>query len=141
MILSSATEDLVHGGLGSLAAHTVGAVQAVLGHIQIEVGHGNNAEVVDGVIDLVEVIHIIASLGIHDEVIQSSQSPAVDLLQLVICHTIGVGVKAVQVAQNEAGGVADLAVSLAQLLEDVLTGAHIDGVIGRSDPQADDSAP
>ena len=37
----------------------------------------------------------------------SGQCPAVDLLQLIICHTIGVGIKAVQVAQDEAGGVAD----------------------------------
>ena len=136
--LVQSDQDLVHGGLGSLAAHTVGAVQAVFRHIQVEVGHSNNAEVVDGVIDLVEVIHIIACLGIHDQVIQSSQCPAVDLLQLVICHTIGVGVKAIQIAQNEAGGVTDLAVSLAQLLEDILTGAHIHSVVGRSDPQADD---
>ena len=44
----------------ALRPSAVGAVQAVLGHIQVEVGHGNNAEVVDGVVDLVEVIHIIA---------------------------------------------------------------------------------
>ena len=89
-------------------------------------------------VDLVEVVHGVACAGVDDQVVQSGQCPAVDLLQLIICHTIGVGIKAVQVAQDEAGGVADLAVSLAQLLEDVLAGTHVHGVVGRSHPQADD---
>ena len=113
-------QDLVHGGLRCLAGRAAGAVETVLGDVEVEVGHGHHAEVVDRVVDLVEVVGRVAGVGLLQQVVEGGQGPAVDLLQLVVGQHIGVGVKAVQVAQDEAGGVADLAVGLAELLEDVL---------------------
>ena len=67
--------------------------QTILGDVQIEVGHGHDTEVVHRMVDLVEVGTGVACAGVDDQVVQSGQCSAVDLLQLVICHTIGVGIK------------------------------------------------
>jgi hypothetical protein len=44
-------------------------------------------------------------------------------------------VKVVQVPQQEAGGVADLAIHIRHLLEDVAAQGHVGGVVHRRHPQ------
>ena len=76
-----AAEDVVHGGLSRTALQRVGAVavQSVLDDIQIEVGHLHHAEVVDGAVDIVELVGLIAGAGIFDQGVKLRQRPAVQL--------------------------------------------------------------
>ena len=85
-----------------------------------------------------EVVVVVGIAHGGGQLVAGFQRPAVDLEQLIVSDHILVGIKVVDVAQHEAGGVAHLAVSLGQLAEYLLTGADVDGIIAGSDPQTDD---
>ena len=112
------------------------AVQPVLDDIQVEVRQLHHAEIVHRVGDHVEVKVVIALEALLNEDIQTGDSPAVQGQHVGGGHQM-VGVKAVQVAQAVPGGVAELQVVLAQLLENLLRAAHVRVVVGGGRPQAD----
>ena len=118
--LGHGVQDEAQGGLGGAAEEAVLplAVEPVLDDVQVEVGHVHHAEVVHGVGDHVELKVVIALEALLDEAVEPGDGPAVQGLHLVGGHQV-VGVKAVQVPQAVPGGVAELQVVLAQLLEDL----------------------
>ena len=85
-----------------------------------------------------EIVGIVGSAHGAGQRRNGFKRPAVDLIELVIGHGILRGVKIADVAEHEPRGVAHLAVGFGQLAEDLLAGAHIHGVIARSNPEADD---
>ncbi|CAN3974445.1 GNAT family acetyltransferase, partial [Dysosmobacter welbionis] len=95
------------------------AVQTVLDDVQIEVGHVHHAEVVHRVGDHQELIVVVRLGALLHQGVQAGDGPAVQFLHLRGRRQL-VGVKAVQIAQAVPGGVAELEVVLAELLEDLV---------------------
>ena len=107
--LGEVHQNAVQGTLGAAAGMVIGAVQAILDDVHIEVGHINDAEVVQCVVGAAEVIVVIGIAQVGGQLVAGLQCPAVNLKQLILCNHILGGVKIVDVAQHEAGGVAHLA--------------------------------
>ena len=124
-------------GLGGTAGSAVRrrSVQPILEHIKVEVTHIHHAEVVQRVGGGVVLVHLVPAASGSQHLIQLHQRVFIQLFQLIVGHHILVRVKVIQVAQAITSGVADLSVIIRQLLQDLLTDAHIGVVIGRSHPQ------
>ena len=81
---------------------------------------------------------VVSLAALAGNLIHSCQSPAIQLLQLIIRYRVGIRVEVVQVTQDIAGGVADFSVYLAELLEDVVGNTDVGMVVGGSNPQTQD---
>ena len=101
-------------------------------------GKVDRAEIEDRVVDDVEIKRLIPGFRLLKDGVETAVGPLVQFGQLVGGNPVGVGVEAVEVAENKPGGVADLAVGVGQLLEDLLGAADIGVVVGRGDPQPED---
>ena len=83
-----------------------------------------------------ELVVLVGVLHLLDQGVELGDGPTVQGQHILGSHQI-VGVKAVQVAQAVAGGVAELQIVLAQLLEDLLGAAHVHMVVGGTGPETD----
>ena len=135
--LGHGVQNQEQGGLGAAALGAVLflAVQTVLDDVQIEVGHVHHAEVVHRVGDHQELIVVVRLGALLHQGVQAGDGPAVQFLHLRGRRQL-VGVKAVQIAQAVPGGVAELEVVLAELLEDLVRAADVGVVVGAGGPQA-----
>ncbi len=88
--------------------------------------------------DLVKLVFGVGPVHPLHELGQAVQRPPVQLLQPVIGLRVPFRVKIVAVAQQEAAGIADLAVDLRQLLQNFRGEMHVAGKIRRGDPEAQD---
>ena len=110
-------QDAVDGGLRRASGNRIRLfnIKSVLDDVQIEVGQVDGAEVVDGVVDLMEIKLLIALVALLGNLVHAGQRPAVQLMQLIVCNRIGVRVKVVEVSEDVARGVSNLAVNLRKL--------------------------
>ena len=136
--LGHGVQDQVQGGLGAAALQTILllTVEPVLDDVQIEAAQLHHAEIIDGMGHHMELILVIGGLHLLDQGVELGDSPAVQGQHILGGHQI-IGVKAVEVAQAVAGGVAELQIVLAQLLEDLLGAAHVHMVVGGTGPETD----
>ena len=134
--LCDGVQDQIQGRLSrtALKAVLLLAVQPVLDDVQIEAGQIHHAEIVDGVGHHMELIFVISRLAPLHQLVQTGDGPLVQGQHLLGRHQV-VGIKARQISQAIPGGVAELQIVLAQLLEDVVRAAHIHMIIGRASPQ------
>ena len=70
----------------------------------------------DGVVDLMEIKLLIALVALLGNLVHAGQRPAVQLMQLIVCNRIGVRVKVVEISEDVARSVSNLAVNLRKLL-------------------------
>ena len=84
--------------------------------------------------DHVELVVVVRLGNAADEVVELRDRPAVEREHILRCDEVR-GVKAVEVAEAVACGVAELEIVLRQLLEDLLGAAHIGVVVGAARPQ------
>ena len=131
------TQDTIDCSLCRAAAQTIGliAVQTILDHIEVEVGHINNTEIMNCMEYGVEFVAIISLTNLCSKVVQLHQCPLIQLRHICVCNSVGLRIKVKQVAQNVASRVTDLEVVLRQMLEHVLGNTHILTVVRRSNPQ------
>ena len=131
------TQDTIDRSLCRAAAQTIGliAVQTILDHIEVEVGHINNTEIMNCMEYGVEFVAIISLTNLCSKVVQLHQCPLIQLRHICVCNSVGLRIKVKQVAQNVASRVTDLEVVLRQMLEHVLGNTHILTVVRRSNPQ------
>jgi hypothetical protein len=93
------------------------------------------------VVDDVELVCVVGPADLGDELVQPRQRPAIDRQQLLDLHRVLLRVEVVEVAQGVAQRVADLAVALAELVEDLLRRPDVVAVVAGGDPQPAISAP
>ena len=136
--LGKGIEDQEQGGLRAAALEAVRgfAVQPVLDDIEIETGKIHNTEVVDQVGDHMELIVAISSVHCLDQGIETRYGPAVQLQHIGGSNEV-IGVKTGEVAQAVPGRIAELQIVLAELPEDVLGAAHVDMIVSRARPEAE----
>ena len=107
-------EDAVQDGLRRTAELGVlgRAVQAVFEHIQVERAQVDGEEVGQSVVDDVIFEILVALAHLPPDLVPALQGPAVERLQIGDRNRVGVGGVIKEVAEQEAPGVADLAVGL-----------------------------
>ena len=121
-----ATRFLLHG------------VQAVLGHVQVERAQVNAAEIEQGLHDFGEVIALVGGDDLLLHFMGAMHDPAVQRHHVRRLHQVAGRVETVQVAEQEARGVAQAAVGVGVALQDFLRQRHLVAVVGAGDPQAQD---
>ena len=123
--------DAIHGALCRAARRRIALfnINAVLGYIDIQLGHIDRAEVVHCMIDKVELICVITIACSLDERIETRERPAVDVKKLVYGHKIAVRLEITEIRHNDTGCIADLAVCFGKLLEDIIGSTHVYRVV------------
>ena len=116
-------------------------IQPILGRIQVEVGQIHHAEVLHRLEEAEELEGLEGVGDIGEYLGHAVQHVAIQFRQVFVGNGILGGVEVVQVAQQEAGCIADLAVHIRHLLEDVATQGHVGGIIHRGYPQAQHIGP
>ena len=129
--------DAVHCALCRAARGRVAFfdINAVFGDVDIQLGHIDCAEVVYRVVYKVELICVVPVARGRDKRIEAGKRPTIDVKKLVDGHEVTVGIEIAEVRHDYTRSVADLAVCLRKLLEDVVGSAHIDGIVTGSDPE------
>ena len=99
---------------------------------------------IDGMVDAVELeVTIPAALAVRAadffyQLAGAGEHVLVEREQVFIRQRVLCRVEAVQVAQQEAEGVAQLAVVVRDALHEVFAGGYVFAEVDRSDPEADD---
>ena len=132
--------DPVHRALRATTAARIFAhrVQAIFGHVEIQRAQIDAAEIDQCLHDFSEVV---AGVRIRNLVLQrigTMHDPAVERQHVLVREQVYGRVEAVQVAEQEARGVAQATIGVGVALEDFLRQRHFVGVIGGRDPQAQD---
>src|SRR5690554_1549956 len=131
---------MVQGGLAGTSRQAVGlgGVLAVFDDVQIEPAQGGFTEVVhflvnpqEGIVAVVFVQFVLQLQGTVDH-------PAVQGDHVFRRYHVLFRIKPGQVAEQEAGGVTDTAVTVGRLAQDVLGYSHLAAVVGGRYPQTQD---
>ena len=132
-------KNAVNDSLCGAACGAVGLfdIKSVLYNIEVEIRHINNAEIMNGVINVVIFIIFITVGDILYKPVKLHDCPFVDAFELFVGHHILVGVKIADTTENKSCGVADFAVTLGQLLKNFGGNSYVGMVVGGSDPQAE----
>ncbi|MNN24720.1 hypothetical protein D3C81_1381610 [compost metagenome] len=115
-------------------------VLTVLDDIQIEGAHLNRTELHQ---TLYHFMEIVIGVSLFDILLRrqcTTHRPAIQDYHIFRCHAVGARLKPVQVGQQEARGVTDAAVRIGGAFQDLVRHGNFTGVVGRSDPQAQDVA-
>jgi len=136
-------KDLVQGGLGGAARQRIaaGGIQPVLDDVEVEGAHRRAAEIVQPLIDGVE---LEALKGLDDpggEFVVARQGPAIELGQLPAGQAVPIGIEIGEIAEHVADRVADLAIGVGDLAQDLIRDLDVVAVILAGDPEAEDLAP
>ena len=115
-------------------------VHPVLEHIQIERTQVHNGELVDRVVDAVELEGCVPVEHFFGQLAGAGQHIAVERKKFGLWNAVAYGVETVQVAQQKAEGVAQLAINFRAALHEVFAGRHVFAKIDGGHPQADDFA-
>ena len=110
----------------------------VLGHVQVQRAQVHAAEVQQQLHDLGHVAAVVGRLDLLLQLPRAMHDPAVQRDHLLERLQVQRRVETVQVAEQEARGVAQAAVGVGVALEDLLRQRHLVAVVGRGDPQAQD---
>ena len=139
-----AGQRVVEPGQDELRGAAVGAVgvlgvEPVLEDVEIEARQLDRAELVDPLIDAVELELLVGRADVADHLVELPQGPAVDLVQGFGSHRRGVELRVIlQVPQQVAERVADLAVRLGHLLDAALAHPDVVGVVEAGDVEPQD---
>ena len=130
--------DAVHRALRAAPAVAVGrhGVEAVLGDVEVERAHLVGAEVLHARHHLGEVVALVGGDHRLLHVERLLHRPLVQRQAVFDTYQMLRGIKTVEVAEQEARGVAQAAVAVRHALEDLVGDAHLIAVIGRGHPQA-----
>ena len=74
----------------------------------------------------------------RDQILELQQRPSVKLRQLLVGDSVNGGVEIIEVAQEEAAGVSDLAIRVDQMRQDRRRDAQVLAIILRGDPETKD---
>ena len=133
-------EDLVHGGLGAAAARAVGrvAVEPILGDVDVEGAEVCGAELVEGDEDLAEVVGGVGGETVAGDGVEPLEDPAVEESEGVVGDGVFGGSEVVEIAEEDAERVAEAAVDLAVLFEELVGERDIVLPVDGGDPEADE---
>ena len=136
--------DVPEHGLRGAAGGVVGreGVQAVFEDVEVERAEVGDGELVDGVVDAVELEVVVGGEDLGVELGGAGEDVLVERQSSDLRRTRSRcrGVEVVQVAEQEAEGVAQLAVVVADALHEVFAGGHVFAEVDGGDPEADDLA-
>ncbi len=137
---SDEREDLEHGRLGRAPQGGLppGAVGAVLDDVEIEGAEVDGEEIEQGVDDRVVLVVLVGLADAPPDLFRPVEDPAVEVEELARGNGVRGRVKAVEVAEEEAPGVADLAVGLDEALLDLLAEAGVLLVVQHGHPEPED---
>ncbi|MNC39861.1 hypothetical protein D3C75_885410 [compost metagenome] len=131
---------MIEGGLAGATGQAVslGGVLTILDDIQIEGAHLDGAELHQLLGHAVEVVLVERrhDLGLYR--FGTTYGPAIHHYHVGRRHHVGRRIEAVQVGQQEAGGVADATIGVGRALEDLVGDSHLAGVVGARYPQTQD---
>src|SRR6266702_5936175 len=113
--------DAPEGGLGAAAGGVVGGkgVEAVLEDVEVEGAEVGVRELVEGVVGAVELEVVVGGADPGSEFGKAGEDVLVEGLHLAEVDGLGGGVEVVDIAEEEAAGVAQLAVVVADALHEV----------------------
>mmetsp|Transcript_28166 Transcript_28166/g.90025 ORF Transcript_28166/g.90025 Transcript_28166/m.90025 type:complete len:735 (+) Transcript_28166:1188-3392(+) len=133
-----ALQDDVDGELAGTPAIIVARadVKAVLSVLHVEVAEVADDKLQAGLHHAVELVVLVRLLDLADSGVKLAQDVPVQLREALVGHARGVRVVVIKVADEVTEGIADLAVVVEGLLDDVVADGHIRGVVHRGDPHA-----
>ena len=131
---------MIERGLAGTSRQAVGlgGVLAVLGDVQVEATQGGFTEVVHLLVDPKEGIVAVVFMQFVLELQGAVDHPAIQGNHVFRRDHMLVRIKPGQVAQQEACSVADTAIAVCSLAQDILGNAHLTAVVGGRDPQTQD---
>jgi hypothetical protein len=96
------------------------SVQAVFQNVQIDRAQVHRTEVVQRVEDGVKLVGLVGVPDFRNQFAKPQQRPPVQLGQLLIRYAVLRRIEIVEVTQQEPAGVADLAIGLDQVVQNLL---------------------
>src|SRR5579883_1548891 len=135
-------DDRLRGAAGD--ARRCEGVHAVLEHVEVDGAEVDDAELIDSMVDTVELevsvpaAFTVRSADLLDQLTRASKHVLVEREQVFIRHRMFGRVEAVQVAEQEAEGVAQLAVVVRNALHEVFAGSNVFAEVHGCNPEADD---
>ena len=129
--LDQRIEDDVHSRLGAAADLGISLfrVQAVFDDIQVHGTQIDGAEVVDSVVHDVELVIFISVGDFFEDLFQAQESPFIEVRHVLVGNHILSRIEVGQVAQEVTESIADLAVNVGELLQDLRRQADITLII------------
>ncbi len=113
-------------------------VQPVLQDVEVEGRERYPAELQQAVVDHVVLVVAVGLQQPRAKLLELAEGPAVDLLEGLLADLVAVGGKSLEVAQQVAERVADLAVGLGVAVEGLLGQPHVLEEVDHRDPQPED---
>ena len=125
--------------LGAAATGRIGrvGVETVLHYVVIHGRKLHRHELAELLVDVVELVGVVGRLHLGFERGELAEDPAVEPGQHVVGHRVLGRIEVVEVRELVTQAVADVAVSLADLLEPLFADHDVAAVILRRHPQAD----
>ncbi len=134
--------DAPDGGLCAAAGRMVRGegVEAVLEDVEIEGAEVSVGELVEGLVGAVELEVIVGGADACGELREAAKDVLVEGFELREGDGVSGRVEIVEIAEQEAQGVAQLAVVVADALHEVFAGGYVFAEVDGGDPEADDFA-
>src|SRR6185437_13196 len=132
--------DFPDDRLGGAALDAGGreGVHAVLEHVEVERAEVHDGEFIDGVEDAVELEALVPVADLFRQLAGAGEHVAIEREELVVGDLMLGGVEAVEVAEKEFEGVAELAIVFRGALHEVVAGGDVFAEVNAGSPDTDD---
>src|ERR1017187_3512947 len=117
-----------------------GSVHPILEYIEIKRTQVDDSELIYRVIDAMEFEGLVPSKDLLSQIAGTGEHVSVEWKQIGFGDLIAGRIELVEIAEQKAKSIAQLAINLSATLHQIFAGRHVFSEIDRSDPQANDFA-
>ena len=115
-------------------------VHAVFEDVEIERAQVDDGELVDGLVDAVKFEGLVPAEDFLGEFAGAGEHVLIEWQKFGFGHSIARGIESVEIAEQEAEGVAQLAIELGAALHQVFAGGHVFAEVDGGYPETNDFA-
>src|SRR5580704_14224200 len=113
-------------------------VHAVFEDVEIERTQVDDSEVVDGLVDAMKFEFLIPAENFFGELAGAGEHVLIEWQELRFGDAIACGVESIEISEEEAEGIADLAIELGTAGHEVFAGSHVFAEVDGGYPESND---